>query len=100
MLIEYKYKKLEDLYQKGSGKHKYPSEVVRSYVKTIEIIRSVVSLQDLRNYRSLYFKQLKGNRINDYSIRLNKQWRLILQLKKLDDGTTIMIIDIENHYKE
>jgi len=49
--------------------------------------------------KSLHFEKLKSSR-NQYSMRLNKSWRLMLTFEKNKDGKTVVIIEINNHYGE
>jgi len=43
----------------------------------------------------LHFEKLTGDRIGEYSIRLNKQWRLTLVITSDEDGNYLVILDIE-----
>ena len=49
--------------------------------------------------RSLRYKELKGKRDGQRSIRLNDQWRLIVQINQECDPAAIEIIQISNHYQ-
>jgi proteic killer suppression protein len=44
--------------------------------RRLTYLNEVTNLQDLRELRSNRFEALIGNRKGQYSIRINKQWRL------------------------
>jgi proteic killer suppression protein len=55
-------------------------------------------LKDLYPIRSLNFEALSGNRKGQFSIRLNKQFRLII-IEAEDELIEIEIIEISKHYE-
>lgn len=44
--------------------------------RRLQILDSAISLNDLKKLPSNRFEVLKGNRKRQYSIRINKQWRI------------------------
>ena len=48
--------------------------------------------------KSLHFEKLKGNRNHQRSLRLNKQWRLILEIQQSTDGKLVVVISIEDYH--
>lgn len=48
--------------------------------------------------KSLHFEKLKGDRVGQYSMRLNDQWRLILEFKKLPSGKVVVLLGIEDYH--
>ena len=50
--------------------------------------------QDLRSLKSLRYEKLKGARFGQHSLRLNKQWRLILRPEQNQDGTTTAVVEV------
>jgi toxin HigB-1 len=93
----------EDLYDGKSvkGKPRYPPEVIRSYIKKVGLMQQLEHSHDLRQFRSLNFEELKGDKKGTYSIQLNDQFRLEFRMEK--EGITlleIIIIDqISKHYE-
>lgn len=73
--------------------------IVTAYRKKMFFIRNAHDERDLYAARGLNFEQLKGSRNHQHSIRLNKQWRLILEMRGKGDEKVIRIIQIENHYE-
>lgn len=73
-------------------------DVVRAFRKKVAFLEEAESEVDLRAYKALHFEKLKGGRAGQHSIRLNKQWRLILRLETDSDGRLIVIVEVVNHY--
>jgi toxin HigB-1 len=73
-------------------------DLVRSYRKQVALLASVSSEAELRNFKALRLEKLKGDRAGRHSIRLNDQWRLILQFRTDDDGKLVVIIEIVDYH--
>jgi toxin HigB-1 len=91
-------RKIRLLYSEEEGAHKYPSEVVEAFFAAMTVISAAKDIRDLYALKSLHFEKLSGERQNDRSIRLNKQWRLTLRIKKDENGDFILILDIEDYH--
>lgn len=76
-----------------------PPEVVRAFRKVVQGLRSATDQRDIRSMKSWRLEKLKGDRKHQHSIRLNKQWRLILELMGTGASASIGIEEIENHYR-
>ncbi len=72
--------------------------IVRAFRKVMVIIRAAPSAQLFSIYPGLHFKQLKGKRAHQHSMRLNDQWRLILEIDKSRSPPTVTIIAIEDYH--
>ena len=71
----------------------------RQYVGVLARMASVERWSDLRrlpDFRSRRFKRLEGDRQADYSLRLTRNWRLIV--RPGDTEREIEIRNVENHY--
>lgn len=77
---------------------RWSSDLVKAYRKKIQILTSATDERDLRALKSLHLEQLKGNRIGTSSIRLNKQYRLILQFKSDESGRTVIVIELVDYH--
>jgi proteic killer suppression protein len=71
-----------------------PSELHRSALRKIQILRAAKQLSDIRNFPGLKLERLKGERSNEYSIRINVQFRICF---KWDDGNAIEV-SIEDYH--
>jgi len=73
-------------------------EVVRGFRKVLRFIRSAVDERDFRSMRSLNFEKLKGNRSHQHSLRINDQWRLVVEVVKGEPKNTILVVAIEDYH--
>lgn len=99
MKIEFANKKLEILYQTGAGSMKYSEAVVRAFFKKMQAIKNANNEADLRALKSNHFEKMKGSK-NNYSIRLNRQYRLEFELLKDFSCKIILIKKISKHYQK
>ena len=76
----------------------HSQEVVRAYRKRMQQIRASRDERDFLAVRSLNFEKLKGNREGQHSIRLNLQWRLILEIRGDHPCKVIGIIEIVDYH--
>ena len=76
----------------------HSQEVVRAYRKRMQQIRAFRDERDFLSVRSLNFEKLRGNREGQHSIRLNLQWRLILEIRGDHPCKVIGIIEIVDYH--
>jgi toxin HigB-1 len=94
----FKHKALELLYTERKDAQTYPSAVVQGFFRVMAIIRNAADERDLRALRSLNYEALKGKRSHQNSLRLNRQWRLIVERQADEAGRILWIIDIEDYH--
>jgi proteic killer suppression protein len=58
------------------GKPLYNKEVVKKFQERILLMELVESTKGLREFKSLHFEALQGDKKGLFSIRINKQYRL------------------------
>ena len=76
----------------------HSQEVVRAFRRRMQQIRAFRDERDFLAVRSLNFEKLKGNRAGQHSIRLNLQWRLILEVRGDHPCKVIVIIEIVDYH--
>ena len=76
----------------------FAREVVRAYRKLMQAIRSAPDERTFYGMKSLHFEKLKGDRDHQRSMRLNKQWRLIVEIKPSQPKNIVVIIGIEDYH--
>ncbi len=93
-------KKLQALYTDEIGAERYPPEVVEAFFDKMAVVVAASHENDLRAMKSLHFEKLKGERGNrgEYSLRLNKQYRLTVTIETDDRGKLLRILDIEDYH--
>ena len=76
----------------------YSLAIVKAFRKRMQLIRSAPDERDFYKLASLHFEKLKGNRDHQYSMRLNDQWRLILELAGIPPHKVVVIVEIEDYH--
>ncbi len=72
--------------------------VIKSARRKLVVLRAAVDDRSLRNWKSLHYEKLKGDREGQRSIRLNDQYRLIFELDETTDPQTITVLNIEDYH--
>ena len=78
--------------------------IVKAFRKRMQLIRAATDESDLRELKSLRFEKLKGQRKHQHSMRLNDQYRLIIELiedtpnPKEKKKKVIKIVNIEDYH--
>lgn len=72
--------------------------IVKAYRKRLQGIRAAADLRDFYANKSWHFEQLKGKRRGEYSMRLNDQYRLILELVGQGSAQQVRILAIEDYH--
>lgn len=98
MRFRFKSKKLEALYTEERGAHKYPPGVVEAFFRVMGTITAALDERDLYALKGLRYEKLKGSRKGQHSIRLNDQFRLIVEREQDSQGRYLLIIDIEDYH--
>lgn len=93
---------LHELYYDGVTKdkhHRYQPDIVKRYVRVVNILDSVDTISDLVRYRSLHYEKLIGDKAGLESVRVNDQYRVEFT-STAEKGITICnIIELSNHYQ-
>ena len=94
--------KIEEIYSTElgyrAGVRRYGEAVVRSFIEKMAIVRAVTNEGELHKFKSLHYEKLKGDRKHQRSIRLNGQYRLILELEKDTHGNLLVVVSIEDYH--
>ena len=72
--------------------------VVRAFRKRMWFIRNAVDERDLREAKGNHFEKLKGAREHQHSMRLNDQWRLIIEIEGKGTNKKLVVVGIEDYH--
>ena len=72
----------------------FPQAVVNAYRRRIQFIKGATDEREFYAWRSLHFEKLKGDRSHQRSMRLNDQWRLVLEIVPGKPRNTVRVVDI------
>ena len=102
--MEIKFEKdyLRELFYDGVAsdkKHRYQPDIVRRYVRVVNILDSVDKVTDLFRYRSLHYEKLVGDKKGLESVRVNDQYRIEFKSSESEGITICNITELSNHYK-
>jgi proteic killer suppression protein len=96
--VSFKDASLEKLEQDPKYTAGYDAAIVKAFRKRMQLVRAATDERDFNSMRSLNFERLKGKRQHQFSMRLNDQWRLILELETVGTNTKLLIVGIEDYH--
>lgn len=95
---------LQELYTKGKSpdkKHRFQPDVVRRYIKVIDIMVEAENVSVLALIGGLHYEYLTGHKAGISSVRVNKKYRVEFT-EQVEGNETIAticnIIELSNHY--
>jgi toxin HigB-1 len=97
MEVRHADKKLERLETDASYTAGLGTDIVRAYRKVMGVIRAALDERAFYAMKSLHYEKLKGRRGHQRSMRLNKQFRLILEIK-VEAHKTAVIVSLEDYH--
>ena len=92
---------VSDLEELATGDERdagFPLAVVKAYRMRVQFIRCALDERDFYAMKSWRFEKLKGNRGHQCSIRLNDQWRLIVELDGKGADKIVVVKSIEDYH--
>lgn len=76
----------------------FDRSIVKSYRMRIQYIRAAENEKAFYSMKSLHYEKLKGNLEGFYSMRLNKQWRLVFKYNKGESGKLVVVVSIVDYH--
>jgi len=76
-------------------------EIVSGFRRRMQQIRAALDERTFYAVKSLHFEKLQGDRSHQRSMRINDQWRLIVELSEADDlggKKTVVVVGIEDYH--
>lgn len=98
MQVEFDDAALEDLEVNAKAGFDRAQGVVRGFRKVMQAIRAAADERDLYALKGLRFERLKGNRLGQCSLRLNDQWRLIVEIRGTAPLKIMGVIEIVDYH--
>ena len=104
MQIVLKQEYLSSLYygQTADKKHRFQPEVIKKYIKVVNILKNARSVEDLFPFNSLNYEKLSGDKTGMESVRVNDKYRLEFQTERTDGEvivTVCNILELSNQYQ-
>lgn len=98
MEIEYRDKRLALVPTDRAAETRLPVAVIKSLREKLIVISAAPDERTLRNWRSLRYEQLKGDRQGKKSIRLNDQYRLLLEVDNSRTPPKAILLGVEDYH--
>lgn len=76
----------------------WPPGVVKAFRKRLALIRAADDERVFYGLKSLHYEKLKGKRQHQRSMKLNDQWRLVLELEGKGSDKVVWIVSIEDYH--
>lgn len=99
MEVEFKDQTYDRLETDSSFTMGFQANIVTLYRKRLALIRAAPDERDFYGLKGLRFEKLKGDRAGQYSMRLNDQWRLIIEFSKSEKGKVVVVISVVDYHK-
>ncbi len=104
MQIVFKQEYLSSLYynQTADKKHRFQPEVVKKYIKVINILKNASRVEDLFPFNSLNYEKLSGDKEGIETVRVNDKYRLEFQTERMESEVIVTICNIfelSKHYQ-
>jgi proteic killer suppression protein len=91
VIQNFKDKEAQKIFERQRSR-KLPSEIQQVALRKLRMLNRAETLQDLRVPPANRLERLVGDRIGQYSIRINDQWRICFGWKD-GDATDVEIVD-------
>jgi|SRR5271156_6718482 proteic killer suppression protein len=98
MDVTFKDQSLDRLETDASYSAGFGGAVVKAYRKAMQHIRAATDERTLYARRSFRFEKLSGDREGQFSMRLNDQWRLIVEIRGESPKKVIHLIEIVDYH--
>lgn len=98
MEVEFSDSNLDRLETDPRFTGEFSAAVVSAFRRRMQMIRSAQDERDFYALKALHFEKLKGKRSHQHSMRLNDQWRLILEFKGKSPDKLVVIVSIEDYH--
>ena len=92
MIVSYLSKETEKVFN-GKLSRDYPTDIQRTALRKLLLIDAATSINDLRSPPGNRLEKLSGDRSDQYSIRINDQWRICFVWTEENNAIDIEIVD-------
>ena len=97
MEVQFREERLAKL-ETEAGDGGYPPGVVKVFRRRIALIRAADDERVFYGLKSLHYEKLQGKRKHQRSMRINDQWRLILEFHEEGADRMVRVVGIEDYH--
>jgi toxin HigB-1 len=98
MDVSFKDQSLDRLETDATYSAGFGDALVKAYRRAVQHIRAASDERTLYSRRSFRFERLSGDRAGQHSLRLNAQWRLIVEIQGQAPNKTIYVVEIVDYH--
>lgn len=98
MDAEFKDPSLDRLETDASYSAGFGDQLVKAFRRAMQHIRAATDERVFYARRSFQFEKLEGDRQGQYSMRLNDQWRLIVELHGHAPNKKVYVVEITDYH--
>lgn len=98
MEVEFKDSDLDRLETDAKFTGDHAAGIVKAYRKRLGAIRAARDERDFYMHKGNHFEKLQGKRSHQHSMRLNDQWRLILELRAKGNEKVVYVVGIADYH--
>jgi proteic killer suppression protein len=105
MEIVFEKEYLRELFYEGKTsdkKHRFQPQIVKKYIRTIDLMRRVANVLALSEYGGLHYEHMHGDKKGVSSVRINDQYRIVFNEILQGEQTIaeiVSIAELSNHYQ-
>lgn len=99
MDLEFKDKDLEAMAFDPNYRGRWSAGIVKEYRFCLHYFLNAPDRRAIYHYPGFRLEKLKGKKKDVHSLRLNDQYRLILQFQRIDNREAIYVLGIEDYHK-
>ncbi|MBO7589690.1 MAG: type II toxin-antitoxin system RelE/ParE family toxin [Bacteroidaceae bacterium] len=105
MIVIFEQEYLGELYEVGQAndkKHRFQPQIVRKYIRIVDLMKEQANVMDLTKYVGLHYEHLHGDKDGLSSVKVNDQYRIEFREILEGDKTiaeVVGITELSNHYK-
>lgn len=99
MIVTFDQEYLMELYTKGQTsdrRHRFQPQIVKKYVRTIDLMKALANVQCLAQYGGLHYEHLHGDREGLSSVRVNDQYRIEFREILEDEQQIAEVVSVRN----
>jgi proteic killer suppression protein len=98
--VDFKDEDLRRLYTDATFHHpRFGSDLTRQFRKQVSALYQAKDMRDLYALRSLRFEKLRGPRDGQHSIRLNDQWRLVVEVVEAEPRPSLLVLEVVDYHQ-
>ena len=98
MDVQFNDDKLDRLETDAAFTGGFSQAIVKAFRRRMQQIRAAKDERDFYALKSLHFEKLAGARSGQHSMRLNDQYRLIVELGSESSSKIVRIISVEDYH--